>query len=58
MIDFDRATRDPSTPRRLLPSYDVGDHLHLNPAGYKAIADAVPASLFRQRPLAPTFGFN
>lgn len=58
VIDFDRATRDPSTPRRLLPSYDVGDHLHLNPAGYKAIADAVPASLFRQRPLAPTFGFN
>jgi lysophospholipase L1-like esterase len=47
VIDFDRVTRDPANPRQLLPAYDTGDHLHLNPTGYKAIADAVPARLFQ-----------
>jgi len=46
-IDFDRAVRDPADPGRLLPAFDVGDHLHLNPAGYATLADAVPARLFR-----------
>ncbi|QKW40976.1 SGNH/GDSL hydrolase family protein [Actinomadura sp. NAK00032] len=58
VIDFDRAARDASATGRLLPAHDVGDHLHLNPAGYKALADAVPAGLFRYRPLSATFGFN
>jgi lysophospholipase L1-like esterase len=44
-LDFDWAVRDPADPGRLRPA--VGDHLHLNPAGYAALADAVPASLFR-----------
>ncbi|WP_036407990.1 SGNH/GDSL hydrolase family protein [Microbispora rosea] len=57
VIDFDRAARDPAEPRRLLAAYDVGDHLHLNPAGYQALADAVPAHLFRREPLPPGFGF-
>ncbi|MBQ0984742.1 SGNH/GDSL hydrolase family protein [Streptomyces sp. F63] len=47
VIDFDAATRDPRQPERLLEKYDTGDHLHLNPAGYRAMADAVPARLFR-----------
>ncbi|WP_245657908.1 SGNH/GDSL hydrolase family protein [Herbidospora mongoliensis] len=47
VVDFDEVTRDPAEPRRLLPAYDTGDHLHLNPAGYRAIADSVPAGLFR-----------
>ncbi|KNE79995.1 MULTISPECIES: SGNH/GDSL hydrolase family protein [Streptomyces] len=47
VIDFDAATRDPEQPERLLETYDTGDHLHLNPAGYQAMADAVPARLFR-----------
>ncbi|WP_327191232.1 SGNH/GDSL hydrolase family protein [Streptomyces xinghaiensis] len=47
VIDFDAATRDPRQPERLLETYDTGDHLHLNPAGYQAMADAVPARLFR-----------
>ncbi|GAA3137404.1 hypothetical protein GCM10010466_30350 [Planomonospora alba] len=47
VIGFDRVTRDPADPRRLLPAFDTGDHLHLNPAGYRAMADAVPARLFR-----------
>jgi lysophospholipase L1-like esterase len=46
VIDFDRAARDPQDPERLRPSYDVGDHLHMNPAGYAALATAVPLSLF------------
>ncbi|ETK30621.1 SGNH/GDSL hydrolase family protein [Microbispora sp. ATCC PTA-5024] len=58
VIDFDGAARDPANPRRLLPAYDVGDHLHLNPAGYQALADAVPATLFERRPLPPGFGFD
>lgn len=47
VLDFDRAVRDPAEPRRLLPAYDTGDHLHLNPTGYGAIADAVPLELMR-----------
>ncbi|MCY1145044.1 SGNH/GDSL hydrolase family protein [Actinoplanes sp. Pm04-4] len=42
VADFDAAVRDPAAPRQLLPAYDTGDHLHLNPAGYGAIARAVP----------------
>ncbi|HEY6446826.1 MAG TPA: SGNH/GDSL hydrolase family protein [Acidobacteriaceae bacterium] len=48
VLDFDQVVRDPSQPDRLLPAYDCGDHLHPNPAGYKAIGDAVPLSLFAQ----------
>jgi lysophospholipase L1-like esterase len=47
VLDFDRVVRDPVTPVRLLPAYDVGDHLHLNPAGYRALGTSVPAGLFR-----------
>ncbi len=54
VIDFDRAVRDPADPRRLLAAFDVGDHLHLGPAGYAALADAVPADLFRHDRLAGT----
>ena len=42
VADFDAAVRDPADPRRLAAAYDVGDHLHLNPAGYRALAQAVP----------------
>ncbi|MFI6177855.1 SGNH/GDSL hydrolase family protein [Nonomuraea sp. NPDC051191] len=48
VIDLDRAARDPAAPRNLLPAYDVGDRLHLNPAGYKALAEAVPSGLLRR----------
>ena len=48
VVDFDKATRDPEHPDRLLPAYDTGDHLHLTPAGYVAMAEAVPLSLFSQ----------
>jgi lysophospholipase L1-like esterase len=47
VIDFDLVTRDPANPRQLLATVDEGDHLHLNPVGYRVLADAVPARLFR-----------
>lgn len=48
VIDLDRAARDPDDPRRLLPAYDTGDHLHLAPTGYRALANAVPLGLFEE----------
>jgi lysophospholipase L1-like esterase len=46
VIDFDRVTRDPADPERLLPAFDSGDHLHPSDAGYRAMANAIPLSLF------------
>jgi len=45
VIDWDKALRDPANPTHLLSAYD-NDGLHPNLAGYKAMADAVPLSLF------------
>jgi lysophospholipase L1-like esterase len=45
-IDFDKITRDPEHPDRLLPAFDSGDHLHPSPAGYAAMAQSVPLALF------------
>jgi lysophospholipase L1-like esterase len=50
VADFDAALRDPQHPDRLLPAYDSGDHLHPSPAGYKAMADAVPLEALRSPP--------
>ncbi|MFE3519487.1 SGNH/GDSL hydrolase family protein [Streptomyces sp. NPDC059166] len=58
VIDFDRAVRDPRAPRQLRADLDTGDHLHLNPAGYRTMAEAVPTRLFQQAPLPKGFGFN
>ena len=46
VIDFDSVVRDPQHPDRLLPSFDCGDHLHPSAAGYKAMAEAIPLTLF------------
>ncbi|MER5526226.1 SGNH/GDSL hydrolase family protein [Streptomyces sp. NPDC002677] len=46
VIDFDRVVRDPADPSRLRADLQVGDWLHLNPAGYGILAEAVPADLF------------
>ncbi len=48
VIDWDKALRDPTRPTFLLPAYD-NDGLHPNLAGYKAMADAIPLSLFESR---------
>jgi lysophospholipase L1-like esterase len=47
VIDFDAVLRDPSTPSRLAPQYDSGDHLHPGPAGHEAMGNAVDLALFR-----------
>lgn len=46
VVDFDATTRDPTRPDRLRADYDSGDGLHPSPAGYRAMADAVPLGLF------------
>lgn len=48
VIDFDKVMRDPAAPDRLRPTFDSGDHLHPSPAGYAAMADAVPLAFFTQ----------
>jgi len=49
VIDFDQAVRDPGHRTQLLPSYDSGDHLHLNDAGNVAQGNAIPLALFKDR---------
>ena len=49
VIDFDKAIRDPGNPATILPAYDSGDNLHPNDAGYKAMADAIDLSLFKDQ---------
>lgn len=46
VLDFDAVVRDPNEPARLLAAYDTGDHLHMNDAGYTALADSIDLSLF------------
>jgi lysophospholipase L1-like esterase len=55
VVDLDAAICDPADPRRITPAYDVGDGLHLNPAGYGVLAAAVPANLVTVR--APSAHF-
>ena len=47
VVDFDKATRDPSDPKKLLAAYDSCDHLHPSDAGYKAMGEAIDLNLFR-----------
>ncbi len=53
VVDFDRVVRDPVHPGRLRPDLDCGDHLHPNPAGYRAMAAAIPLALFTGRARQP-----
>jgi lysophospholipase L1-like esterase len=46
VVDFEAATRDPQSPKKLRAEFDPGDHLHPNDAGYQAMADAVDLSIF------------
>jgi lysophospholipase L1-like esterase len=46
VVDLDAAVRDAANPRNLAAAYDSGDKLHLNPAGYQKMADAVDLALF------------
>ncbi len=44
-VDFAKAIQDPADPLRMLPTYDSGDHLHPDDAGYQAMANAVDLTL-------------
>jgi lysophospholipase L1-like esterase len=46
VIDFDKTVRDPVTLTNILAAYNSGDGLHLNPAGYQAMANAIDLTLF------------
>lgn len=52
VIDFDAAVRDPADPTKFKaefhPGLNANDWLHLNPAGYRAMADAIDLKLFAQ----------
>jgi lysophospholipase L1-like esterase len=50
VLDFDRVVGDPANPGQILPAYDSGDHLHLNPQGYKALAASIPLRRFTNAP--------
>jgi lysophospholipase L1-like esterase len=46
VIDIDSIVRDPANQNNLNPSFDSGDHLHMNPAGYQAMVNAIQLTLF------------
>ena len=46
VIDFDAAVRDPGSPTKIQQQFNPGDNLHMNDAGYKAMADAIDLRLF------------
>ena len=48
VIDFDAVVRDPRQPDRLRSDYDCGDHLHPSAAGYKAMGESIPLTLFKR----------
>lgn len=45
-IDFDRALADPTRPDRQNMELNIGDHLHPNQAGQRALSRAIDLSLF------------
>lgn len=47
VVDFDEAVRDPEDASKLSEEYNEGDHLHMNPTGYKAMAEAVDLELLK-----------
>jgi lysophospholipase L1-like esterase len=58
VLDFDRAVHDPGHPARVRPALHDGDHLHLNPEGYRALAAEVSNGLFRPDSQAPLTEFD
>ncbi len=49
VIDFASVVANPADPDLWNPIYNVGDQLHPNPLGLKAMADSIPLDLFSAR---------
>jgi lysophospholipase L1-like esterase len=49
VIDFEAAVRDSGSPGKIQPQFNPGDNLHMNDAGYKAMADAIDLGLFTRK---------
>ena len=47
VIDFDAAVRDPAAPSKIQQKFNPGDNLHMNDAGYQAMAAAIDLGLFK-----------
>ncbi len=45
VIDFDQVVVDPQKPGYIKADFDKGDHLHPNPAGYKAMGESIDLGL-------------
>lgn len=48
VVDFDKAVRDQGNATMLDKRWDSGDYLHLNPDGYKTMAEAVDLRIFER----------
>lgn len=46
VVDFARVVGDPDNPTKMAIQFDSGDHLHPSPAGYSAMGESIPLSLF------------
>ena len=47
VIDFEAVVRDPQDPTRHRADFDGGDNLHLNDAGFKAMAESIDLALLQ-----------
>jgi lysophospholipase L1-like esterase len=47
VIRLDTAFADPADPRQMREGYHMGDHLHGNDAGYKAVGESIDLGLFK-----------
>jgi lysophospholipase L1-like esterase len=48
VVDFDAAVRDPKNASQLAAAYNSGDYLHLNPEGYRVMAETVDLGIFER----------
>jgi lysophospholipase L1-like esterase len=49
VVDFDAAVRDPNAPTKIQPQFNPGDNLHMNDAGYQAMANIIDLGLFKKK---------
>jgi len=49
VVDFAKVVADPQDATRMAAQFDSGDHLHPSPAGYRAMGESIPRTLFAGR---------